>query len=152
MFYRTNLFRKDNPGWPISNATETIKVPGPAFYMVATIGGRVTGIPAITGRVRSGCGICVSWLLGVPRRAGRRWYQVNDAEAGWRGWQVTERYGGLGRQYRDARFDALRLDPSLRRDELGSDELGSDQAASGSATPGRAAPAQPECPCPGDLL
>lgn len=151
MFYRTNLSRKDNPGWPISNATETTKVPGTAFYLAATIGTPVIGIPAVTGWVRSSCGICVSWLLGVPRRAGRRWFEINDAEAGWRGWQVTERYCGLGRQYRDVRFDALRLDPSPRRDELSHDELSRDETAPGAAASGRAAPAQPECPCPGDV-
>ena len=44
---------------------------------------------------------------------------MNDAEAGWRRWQVTETLGGLARQYRDARFDALAADPALRRDDLG---------------------------------
>jgi hypothetical protein len=44
---------------------------------------------------------------------------MNDAEAGWRGWQVTETLGGLGRRYRDTRWDALRTDPGLRSDALG---------------------------------
>jgi hypothetical protein len=41
---------------------------------------------------------------------------MNDAEARWSSWLVAERYGGLGRQYRDARFDVLRHNPAIRRD------------------------------------
>jgi hypothetical protein len=98
MLYGSNLFRKDNPRWGISNAAETAKVPYAAADLLAV---------TASDWVRGLSGICVSWLIGLPRRVGARWYAVNDAEARWSGWQVIERYGGLGRQYRDARFEAL---------------------------------------------
>jgi hypothetical protein len=50
----------------------------------------------------------IAWLIGLPRRAGRRLFAMNDAEAGWRSWQVIELTGGLARQYRDARFATMR--------------------------------------------
>jgi hypothetical protein len=140
VFYGSNLFKKHNPDWLFSNAAETMKVPAAVTYLPAAVGTPVGGTAAVAGRVCSGCGLCVSWLMGLPRRAGRRWYKVNDAEAGWRGWQVIERCGGLARQYRDARFDVLRRDPSLRRDELSGDQW----------VPGPAVPVRPECPCAGD--
>ena len=34
-------------------------------------------------------------------------FTVNDTEAAWRGWQITKAHGGLGRGYRDPRFDKL---------------------------------------------
>lgn len=119
MYYGSNLYRKDNPRRGIGNAMETIGV----------------------DRVRTACGIGLSWLIGLPRRAGARLHAENDAEARWWGWQVTELRGGLARQYRDARFAALRHDPSLRRDELGEDP----------GARGPAAAQRPDCPCGGDL-
>lgn len=98
VFHGSNPYRKDNPCWSISNVTET---------------------PA--DRLRTACGIWLSWLIGLPRRAGARLHALNDAEARWWHWHVTEARGGLVRQYRDARFAALRSDPTLRRDELGKD-------------------------------
>jgi len=95
VFNGTNLLGKGNPGWPISNALETKTVPG---------------------AICSGCGLALAWLTGLPRRAGRHLFAMNDAEARWHRWLVTETLGGLGRQYRDSRFDALGLDPALRRD------------------------------------
>jgi hypothetical protein len=47
------------------------------------------------------------YLANLPRRIGARLFAMNDAEAGWRGWQTINAYGGLGRRYRDPRFDAL---------------------------------------------
>jgi hypothetical protein len=110
----TNMLRKDNPRWPIGNAPETIKVPGlgvppprgPAQDQ------RPAAMPAIGladagGGIRRAAGLVAAWLAGLPRRAGRRLFAMNDLEAGWRGWQVIEIRGGLGRQYRDHRFDSL---------------------------------------------
>jgi hypothetical protein len=51
--------------------------------------------------------IALDWLRGLPRRWGDRWFAMNDAEAEWRGWQMTRVHGGLGRRYRDQRFNAL---------------------------------------------
>jgi hypothetical protein len=137
MSYRSKQSRKDNPRWVVSNASETTKVPGVASTLLTTV---VTSWdhpgdnPVGTGeQVRSLGGIALSWLIGLPRRAGARLFAMNDQEAGWHGWQITETWGGLGRQYRDPRFDALRLDPTLRRPELRED------------------PAQPDWPCGGGL-
>jgi hypothetical protein len=107
VFYGSNLYRNDNPSWAISNVTETPKAPSEL--------------------IRFGWGVCVSWVIGLPRRAGARLHATNDAESRWWHWSVSERCGGLVRQYRDARFAALPRDPSLRRDEP-----------------------SPECPCNGD--
>jgi len=60
---------------------------------------------------------------------------MGDAESRWWHWLVTERQGGLIHQYRDARFEAMRRDPSLRV-EL----TNLSPAVSG-----------PECPCGGNL-
>ena len=51
--------------------------------------------------------IILDWLADLPRRFGDRWFAMNDAEAQWRGWQMTRVRGGLGRRYRDPRFDTL---------------------------------------------
>ena len=126
MFYGSNPYRKDNPRSGISNASETSRVPsrGSPLLMPAPTppnqpGGHLPrGIAAtVIEQVRSACGIASAWLIGLPRRAGRRLHAVNDTEAPRWGWLVIERRGGLVHQYRDARFDALRHDPTLRRDD-----------------------------------
>ena len=92
MFYGSNLYRKDNPSWVISNAVETLQVPVAASY--------------------------AAWLIGLPRRAGTWLHAMTDEEARhWR-WRVSERHGGLVHQYRDERFAVLPVDPSLRNDGL----------------------------------
>jgi hypothetical protein len=122
MSYRSKQFRKDNPRWVISNAAETTKVASAASPLLTTV---VTAWdqpgedPATIGeRARGLGGVALSWLIGLPRRAGARLFARNDEEAGWHGWQVTETFGGLGRRYRDARFTALKTDPTLRSDAL----------------------------------
>lgn len=97
MINGTNMLGKGNPSWPISNALETKTVPD-AF--------------------RAGCGVIVAWLIGLPRRAGRHLFAMNDEEARWHRWEVTETHHGLGRQYRDPAFEALKADATLRRDEI----------------------------------
>ena len=47
----------------------------------------------------------VDWLAYRLRRWGDRWFAMNDTEAYWRGWQITRTHAGLGRRYRDIRFD-----------------------------------------------
>ena len=94
MSYGSNLHRKDKPSWAISNVTETQRVP--------------------FDQIRFACAVCVSWLIGLPRRAGGRLHAMGDAESRWWRWLVTDRRGGLTHQYRDARFEAMRLDPTLR--------------------------------------
>ena len=109
MINGTPLLGKDNPSWPIGNVTETIKVTdvgppsprGPAA--------------AIADAFAAATGLAASWLIGLPRRAGSRLFAKNDAEASWRGWQVTELAWGLARRYRDPRFDSIHeeLSPNL---------------------------------------
>jgi hypothetical protein len=146
VFYGSNPYRKDNPRWAISNATVTPKVPdaalqllppvsGPRDHPVTGLGG---GIVAYVARAAGdACGIGVSWLIGLPRRAGTRLHAMSDAEALWWRWQVTERWGGLVHQYRDARFEVLRHDSAILREEPRAGLAGQD-------------PAPPDCPCPGD--
>jgi hypothetical protein len=93
----TNVLGKHNPQWPISNAPETIKVPDL----------RVTGVQNAGDAIRWAVAIVVAWLTGLPRRVGRRLFYMNDLEARWRNWEVIETSGGLGRQYRDRRFDLI---------------------------------------------
>ena len=118
MINGTNLLGKDNPRWPIGNAAETMKA-----LDAALLASPASAAPAAAISIRSGTGvgstlrtagaIGLSWLIGLPRRFGNRFFAMNDAEAGWRGWEVTELATGLGRQYRDARF-ATPLDPADR--------------------------------------
>lgn len=85
MINGTPVLGKGNPSWPIGNVTETKKVPH-------------------AGTTAS----FAAWLADLPRRLGNRLFAPNDAEAGWRGWEVTVLARGLGRQYRDPRFITLR--------------------------------------------
>jgi hypothetical protein len=126
VFHSSNLLRNDNPGWPISNATETTKVPDGALHLrlapAADTWTRQRWSVRAAGEAACGaCAIATAWLIGLPRRAGRRLYALNDEEAGWHSWQLTELLGGMGRQYRDLRWDVLRYDPGIRRDEIRDD-------------------------------
>ena len=58
--------------------------------------------------------VLLSWLAYIPRRLGDRLFSWNDTEAYWRGWQITKVHGGLGRRYRDLRFDALTACPQCQ--------------------------------------
>jgi hypothetical protein len=49
----------------------------------------------------------LSWVAYALRRWGDRSFAMNDNEAYWRGWQITKTHAGLGRCYRDPRFDTL---------------------------------------------
>jgi hypothetical protein len=111
----TNLVWKDNPRWPIGNATETIKIQvvgspylrGPA----APRPGRRLPHPigTVADTCRAACASLAGWLAGIPRQAGARLFARNDEEASWRGWQPTELHSGLTRSYRDTRFGVLHL-------------------------------------------
>jgi hypothetical protein len=119
----TNQVGEDKPRWPKDNARqpkgntpETVTVPG--LCLTATAWGTIDRPRSLAGTACAACTLTAAWLVGLPRRAGRRLFAMNDAEAGWRGWQVTETHGGPGRRYRDARFDVLATDPTLRSDSL----------------------------------
>jgi len=49
----------------------------------------------------------LGWVSYLLQRWGDRWFTMNDTEAYWRGWQITKTRAGLGRRYRDLRYDAL---------------------------------------------
>jgi hypothetical protein len=108
---------KDNIRWSKGNTAEINDVPD--LYLAATTWGRCDRPASAADTFCAASTLAAAWLIGLPRRAGRRLFAINDAEAGWRRWQVTEALGGLGRQYRDARWDALAADPTLRRSDLG---------------------------------
>lgn len=65
-------------------------------------GGRSLGVC-----IRAALVIVGDWLASVTGRLGYRLFAMNDDEACWRGWQIIQLYGGLGRRYRDPRFDTL---------------------------------------------
>lgn len=47
----------------------------------------------------------VAWLADLPHQIGVRLFLTADEEAYWRGWRITQRWGGLARAYRDTRFE-----------------------------------------------
>jgi hypothetical protein len=112
VFNPTNLPGKYNPGWPIGNALETIKVQVTGGALGLTGPGRrprpyLPGLP-VGAAFRSATASLAGWLGSLPHRVGARLFAMNDTEAGWRGWEATALHGGLGRSYRDPRFDLLR--------------------------------------------
>ena len=98
----TNLLAKDNPRWPIGNAAETMKVADAVLPVLRGPAPRTSAetcrASAVGDTLRTAGAIAIAWLIGLPRRLGNQLFALNDAEAGWRGWQVTELRGGLGRQ------------------------------------------------------
>ena len=78
----------------------SLAVPGAAMQERSAVG--------VTAALRSASAVVVAWLTDLPRRLGNRLFAMNDAEAGWRGWEVTVTARGFGRQCRDPRFNTLR--------------------------------------------
>ena len=111
MFHGSNLYRKDNPRWLIGNSAETPKVPRVTFELELPLGDPREYSPV--ARAGNTWGRRLAWAIGLPRRAGARLHATTDAEARWWHWQVTECAGGLGRRYRDPRFDAAGGSPAL---------------------------------------
>jgi hypothetical protein len=113
MFQGTPLAGKGNPTWPFSNTPETLtpwrndllQGPAPRPHRRAGIAARplTLACAAVTG--------ISAWLADIPRRIGDRLFLDRDEEAYWRGWQVTPLHGGLGRRYRDPRFDTHSAPP-----------------------------------------
>jgi hypothetical protein len=63
--------------------------------------------PGLSGRDRPPLSQLAGWLANGLRAAGERLHAAPDGHARANGWQVTVRQGGLGRGYRDPRFDML---------------------------------------------
>lgn len=53
-------------------------------------------------------------FAALAERAGNWLFARDDTLALANGWQIARRHAGLGRQYRDPRFDTLRVCPSCR--------------------------------------
>jgi hypothetical protein len=117
----TNMLGKYNPGWPNGNALETIKVQVTGGALGLTGPGRRPRPPtrlhlpelSIGAAFRSATASLAGWLAGLPHRLGARLFAMNDREAGWRGWEVTELRRGLARSYHDPRFNLLRAQQAL---------------------------------------
>lgn len=102
MINATNLAGKDKPRRTIGNAAETIK-------LLASASPRLAGHPRLAVRLPRAlrARVRISPAPGLPRRTGTWLFRRNDAEAGWRHWEITELHSGLSRLYRDTRFDVL---------------------------------------------
>ena len=55
-------------------------------------------------------------MAEIARRIGICLYLTCDEEANWRGWQTIALSGGLGRGYRDPRFDLAKPDRTTTDD------------------------------------
>ena len=112
----TNITCQDNPPWPPARPA------GRPVESARRIGGRIGStadpIGSIAGRIGStvglGAAVLLSWLAYIPRRLGDHIFTWNDIDAYWRGWQIIRVHGGLGRRYRDPRFDALTACPQCQ--------------------------------------
>ena len=117
----SNFTSKNNPPWRLAEP------PGPARPPAGQAASRAEGTgrgdrrrhgrrlrPASAASWPSPAGSLLSWLAAIPRRLGDRLFAMNDTEAYWRGWQITRTHGGLGRRYRDPRFDTLAECPKCR--------------------------------------
>jgi len=54
------------------------------------------------------------WLAGLIARAGDLIFAATDEEAGWRGWSIERRPGGLSRVYHDPAFNLIVHCPQCR--------------------------------------
>jgi hypothetical protein len=96
----------------VSNDAGEVKAPRPRPPTV-TLARERSGRRPLGSRVRDALVFVmgVDWLAYRLRRWGDRWFAMNDTEAYWRGWQITKTHGGLGRRYRDIRFETDSVDP-----------------------------------------
>ena len=76
----------------------------------------------------------VRWLRKRAETAGQRLFARDDLMAAERGWQIITRCGGLGRQYRDPRFDTLRECPLCAGSGAAGDEPCAPCASTGRIT------------------
>ena len=100
----SNYASKDNPRRPLVPASR------PRLPAEVTVEGR-SRVRSARSRIRDSFAlagwVALDWLAFFLRRWGDRQFAMNDTEASWWGWQITKTLGGLGRRYRDIRFDML---------------------------------------------
>ncbi len=107
MINTSNSTSKNNPQWRSAEPVRTARTERPRAPAQAA-GAPAQASPAGFGRILVIVGrVLLSWLTAIPRRLGDRLFVMNDTEAYWRSWQITKTHGGLGRRYRDPRFDTL---------------------------------------------
>jgi hypothetical protein len=75
------------------------------FNATPQLGGNASDATA-PGASSSAVAGFTAWLADIQHRIGTRLFMAADEEAYWRGWRITERWGGLARGYRDPRFGA----------------------------------------------
>ena len=115
----TNITCQDDPPWPPAGPAGRPVQPARHIGSIAgRIGSTGSRIGSTGSRIGSTVGLAaavlLSWLAYIPRRLGDHLFSRNDTEAYWRGWQITKVHGGLGRRYRDPRFDTLTACPQCR--------------------------------------
>lgn len=110
MFNLSNFTKDDNP---CLHSRQSAMTGFDTWTMIAAY----SRAPSAGIRLRTflavGAGVVSDCLTSVPRRACDRLFAMNDAEAYWRGWQITRVHGGFGRRYRDPAFDTLNTVGSL---------------------------------------
>ena len=108
----TNITCQDNLLWPPARPA------GRPVEPARRIGSTADRIGSTAGRIGSTVGLAaavlLSWLAYIPRRLGDHVFTWNDSEAYWHGWQITKAHGGLGRRYRDLRFDTMTACPQCQ--------------------------------------
>ena len=123
MINTTNITCHDNPPWPPAGPGGTPVEParrtaGRIGSTAGRIGSTAGRMGSVGGRIGSAVGLAaavlLSWLAYIPRRLGDHIFTWNDSEAYWHGWQITKVHGGLGRRYRDLRFDTMTACPQCR--------------------------------------
>jgi hypothetical protein len=100
----SNSISEDNPQQASVHCVRPsmpAEAPASGKASAGSSGSRPGRIPATSA------GVLLSWLASIPRRFGDRLFATDDTEAYQWGWQITRVHGGLGRRYRDPRFDTL---------------------------------------------
>jgi hypothetical protein len=99
----SNLVGKDNPR-VMTESDRGLLIP---------VGAVTWGWPAAV-LVRAPAAMMARRLTELLIRIGDWVFAMNDQEAAWRGWRAERRQAGLGRRYRDPRFDTLSRCPECR--------------------------------------
>jgi hypothetical protein len=111
VFNISNFTREDNPS---VRGRRTTMTGFDTWTMIATYSRSLSsGIRARTFLAVS-AGVIADRLTSFPRRVCDQLFMINDAEAGWQGWQVFMVRGGFGRRYRDPGFDTTGMLDEVR--------------------------------------